>query len=295
MPAEKNEPARSLSLIPLRDRGELRADCANCYALCCTAFGFEKSADFAVDKPPGSPCRNLAPDFSCTIHAALRPRGFPGCITFDCFGAGQTVSSGFYPGRNWRTHPGSAQEMFRAFSSVRDLHEMLWYLAEAANRTFDPDTAAQAETLRTGIGTAIAGGPAALAELDLPVLQSTVRDLLIGVSEEVRAGYFADGGKPVGDLGPYADLAGRDLRTAVLCGADLRGACLIAADLRGTDLSGTDLLGADLRGARIKGSDLSRALYLTQPQVNSARGDQATLLPPDLSPPADWPGPAPSA
>ncbi|MBW4094417.1 MAG: pentapeptide repeat-containing protein [Acidobacteria bacterium] len=58
--------------------------------------------------------------------------------------------------------------------------------------------------------------------------------------------------------------------------------------LRDTDLSGVDLLGADFRDARIDGADLSLALYLTQPQLNAASGNQRTLLPTDLEMPSHW-------
>jgi len=70
--------------------------------------------------------------------------------------------------------------------------------------------------------------------------------------------------------------------------ADLRGALLIAADLRGADLDRTDLLGADLRDADLSGADLSTALFLTQPQLNSARGDASTRLPTGLRRPPAW-------
>ena len=291
MPAHEPQSGRFLPITPLNDRSALRPDCASCYALCCTAFGFTKSADFAVDKAAGTPCRNLATDFSCTIHESLRPRGFSGCTVFDCFGAGQTVSQGYFPGENWHSHPERAQEMFGAFASVRQLHEMLWYLVEAGSRTFDLDTAGRAADLSTMIRRTIDQGPAALRALDLPALHEVVRTLLMEVSEEVRAGYFADEPEGTGkDLLPQADLIGRNLRSVRLCGADLRGAYLIGSDLRGADLSGTDLLGADLRGARLEGADLSRALYLTQPQVNAASGDPETLLPPDLSRPGHWTG-----
>ncbi|GAA3867039.1 hypothetical protein GCM10022381_08280 [Leifsonia kafniensis] len=53
---------------------------------------------------------------------------------------------------------------------------------------------------------------------------------------------------------------------------------------------GADLLGADLRDARLAGADLSKALYLTQPQMNAARGDQHTRLPSDLEAPSHWGG-----
>ncbi|MBD8043824.1 pentapeptide repeat-containing protein [Arthrobacter sp. Sa2BUA2] len=289
MPVQQPAPGRSLSLTPLREREDLRPDCSNCYALCCTAFGFARSADFAVDKAAGTPCSNLAEDFTCTIHTSLRPRGFTGCTVFDCHGAGQTVSQGYYAGEDWRTHPEVAREMFSTFAAVRQLHEMLWYLAEAVERAFDPDAAGRAEELRDLIGRELVKGPPALGALDLPALHERVRALLLEVSAEVRAGYFAEGQQDAGtDLLPSADLMGRDLRSASLCGADLRGAYLIGADLRGADLAGTDLLGADLRSARLEGADLTRALFLTQPQVNAARGNSNTLLPPVLSRPGHW-------
>ena len=109
------------------------------------------------------------------------------------------------------------------------------------------------------------------------------------VSEEVRASYFATGDDHLESaLKPGADLMGKNLKSRRLCGADLRGAYLIAADLRGSDLAGADLLGADLRDTRLDGADLSKALYLTQPQLNAARGSDGTLLPADLAMPPHW-------
>ncbi len=109
------------------------------------------------------------------------------------------------------------------------------------------------------------------------------------VSAEVRASYFAAGDDHLESaLKPGADLMGKSLRSRQLCGADLRGAYLIGADLRGSDFSGVDLLGADFRDARLERADLSKALYLTQPQLNAARGSRATLLPSDLKMPSHW-------
>lgn len=67
---------------------------------------------------------------------------------------------------------------------------------------------------------------------------------------------------------------------------------MIAADLRGVDLSGVDLLGADLRDARVDGADLSTAVFLTQAQVNAARGDGTTALPRGVDRPTHWPSTA---
>jgi len=110
---------------------DLRADCSSCFALCCTAFGFSRSADFPVDKPAGTPCDHLAADHSCTIHAHLRGRGFRGCLSFDCFGAGQSVSQHLFAGRSWREQPHVRHDMFATFAVLRHVHEMLWYLDRA--------------------------------------------------------------------------------------------------------------------------------------------------------------------
>lgn len=109
----------------------LRADCANCFALCCVALPFAKSTDFAVDKAAGTPCKNLRQDFRCGIHTGLRDKGFQGCTVFDCFGAGQQVSQVTFGGRDWRTDPGTARQMFEVFPVMRQLHELLYYLTEA--------------------------------------------------------------------------------------------------------------------------------------------------------------------
>src|SRR6185437_7197530 len=48
---------------------ELRADCGRCFGLCCVAPAFVRSADFAIDKPAGQPCPNLATtSFDCSLH-----------------------------------------------------------------------------------------------------------------------------------------------------------------------------------------------------------------------------------
>ena len=277
------------SLPPAQERLSLRPDCGNCFALCCTALGFSRTADFAVDKPAGTPCLNLSADFSCSIHDSLRPRGFSGCTVFDCFGAGQTVSQELFAGKSWRENPGSRTEMFSAFKTVRQLNERRWHLAEAQLRTLDPDLEERASRIRNLLEQAVHDELPDLLCLDVQDLHSRVKEILLDVSEEVRARYFAAGGDHLEPaLHPGADLMGSKFRSRQLCGANLRGAYLIAADLRGSDLSGADLLGADLRDARLDDADLSQALFLTQPQINSARGSSTTALPPDITTPAHW-------
>lgn len=177
--------------------------------------------------------------------------------------------------------------MFSTFAVVRQLHEMLWYVVEAAERTTDSELSEPVRRLRDVILRTLDGDASLILASDVEGLRAEVRRTLIEVSEEARGGYAA-AYAGLGELHPAADLVGRDLRSVRLCGADLRGAYLIAADLRHGDMAGVDLLGADLRDARLEGADLSHALFLTQLQVDAAQGDSATVLPPALVRPRHW-------
>jgi hypothetical protein len=285
---------------------DLRADCSSCFGLCCVAPAFARSADFAFDKPAGTPCTNLLDDFRCGIHAGLRDRGMAGCTVYDCFGAGQRVTR--ESDGDWRAHPESAGRMFARFHTMRDLHELLWYLADALAR---PAAAPVHDELRAAVADTerLAGEDPDRDRNDAH--RAKVRPLLRRASELVRAdGSDSDGagrkprradlrsrqpqvrnrrGANVGrqDL-QGADLTGSDLRGADLQGADLRGAYLIGADLAGADLRRADVIGADLRGANLAGADVRTALYLTQFQLNATRGDAATRIPATLDRPPHW-------
>lgn len=278
------------SHLPITSTNDLRADCSNCFALCCTAFGFFRSADFAEDKPAGEPCRHLGPKYDCSIHDVLRPRGFRGCAVFDCFGAGQLVSRQLFDGVGWRERPDTRRSMFSAFAVVRQLHEMLWFLSEARMRTNDADLVDEIDQQSHALVRLTRHHPDRLTTVNPDDHRSSVRALLLTVSDEVRASYCAEDDEFDGQLVPYADLAGACLQERVLCGADLRGACLIGADLRGSDLTAVDLLGADTRAALVSGADLSASLFLTQSQVNAMHGDHSTQLSTNLSIPPHWSG-----
>ena len=277
---------------------ELAADCARCVGLCCVAPAFRASADFALDKPAGQPCPNLRQDFRCGIHAQLRWRGFAGCAAYDCFGAGQQVTQHTYRGAHWREAPDRAAEMFAVFGVVRQLHEMLWYL-DAALR-LDAASPVHAE-LRAAVERTRSladGDPASVLTLDVPAHRESVAELLRRASSLARGGRSDRGpDRPEADrpgtTGSGADLAGADLagvdlRRTDLLAADLRGALLVGADLRGAALRLADLTGADLRGADLRSADLSEALFVTQSQLESGRGDRRTRVPPGLAAPGHW-------
>ncbi|WP_033287954.1 pentapeptide repeat-containing protein [Amycolatopsis jejuensis] len=262
------------------DPRTLTADCSRCFALCCVALTFARSTDFAIDKPAGDPCPNLQPDFGCGIHDRLRTKGFPGCAVYDCFGAGQQVSQVTFAGRDWRSAPEIRKRMFAALPVMRQLHELLWYLTEARSLAVTREIHADLDTALAEVEQLTTGDADAVLTVDPDLQRARVNPLLVRTSELVRGSNKKDrrGADLIG-----AKLAGADLR-----GANLRGAYLIAANLRGADLRQTDLIGADLRDADVRGADFTGSVFLTQSQVNAARGDVATRLPPRLARPAHW-------
>jgi uncharacterized protein YjbI with pentapeptide repeats len=266
--------------VELGRRDDLTADCANCFGLCCVALAFSRSADFGFDKSAGEPCVHLEPDYRCEIHPQLRETGFKGCSVFDCFGAGQKVSRQTFGGRSWRDDESTRAAMFATFPLVRRLQELLWYLDVAhglpgveALRPRLTDARAEIEALTLLTAEEIG---------DVDARADEVRPLLLEASAIARSRYGVDSTR----RGP--DLVGAALSGADLRGADLRGCLLIGADLRGADLRGTDLLGADLRDAQLAGADLSEAIFVTQVQLNSARGDAGTRVPAGLRAPSHW-------
>ncbi|WP_438445986.1 pentapeptide repeat-containing protein [Gorillibacterium sp. sgz5001074] len=270
---------------------DLITDCTRCFGLCCVALPFAASSDFAKDKRGGDPCHNLQPDFRCGVHTKLRDIGFRGCTVYDCFGAGQRVSQLTFGGRDWRQAPETAKKMFEVFPVMRQLHELLRYLAEAL--TFTP-----AQSLHGSLRSALEEtdryaslGPDELLALDVPAHRARVSELLLEASELVRQDArrrAANPPKPRKNVGRGADLIGAKLRGADLRFANLRGAYLIAADLRDADLRMADLIGADLRDTDLRGARLTDSLFLTQAQLNAARGDASTKLPSSLTRPEHW-------
>jgi uncharacterized protein YjbI with pentapeptide repeats len=247
------------------------------------APAFAASAEFAFGKTAGKPCPNLRADFSCSIHDRLRPSGFGGCAAYDCFGAGQKVAQDTFGGRDWRGVAGGGKRMFAAFLVMRQLHELLWYVREALRLGPADPLPAELSSAWEAIERSTNLGADKLVKLNVRKLRRETNALLLRTSEQVRSS--------AGQLGPElrgADLIGKNLGGADLRRASLRGAGLIGAMLRDADLRWADLTGADLRGADLAGARLDSAIFLTQAQIDLAKGDGATTLPASLTRPAKW-------
>jgi len=116
---------------------KLRPDCANCCGLCCVVPPFDAQQGFGHDKAAREPCLHLQADFRCDIYGQLAGQGYPGCVAFDCFGAGQRVTQELFNGANWSQSPEIASEMFDSYERLRPLHELMAMAQLAAARTQD--------------------------------------------------------------------------------------------------------------------------------------------------------------
>lgn len=269
----------------------LRIDCEKCFGFCCVALCFSASDGFPTDKDAGKPCVNLQQDFNCTIHKSLREKGLKGCTAYDCFGAGQKVAQVTYNGHDWRQVQGSAKQMFEVFLIMRQLHEMLWYLTEALMMQTNSNIKDKLSHLASETERLTNLNADSLLELEVAQHREVVNSILQHASQFVRSKAFSGQKntlKRKKTIAGRLDFIGTDLRKTNLKGVDLRGAFLIAADLRGNDLSGTDLIGADLRDADLRGANLIDSVFITQSQINTAKGDSNTKLPIWLACPIYW-------
>lgn len=261
---------------------ELSIDCEKCCGLCCVALYFAKTEGFPADKEAGKPCQNLMQDFKCVIHSKLSETKMKGCLAFDCFGAGQKVTQDIYQGEDWRLKPQMSEQMFQVFIKVWQLHQMLWYLIEAYSIT--------EEELRIKID--------ALIKENQQITQLSPDEILYFDMEEYRT-RVNESLKEAGDIVYQKlngsakkelkiDFMGKNFRGANLSGKDFSMTFFIAANMEGCNLYGTNFLGADMRDANIKSTDLSQSIFLTQAQINSARGNSNTKLPTTLIRPKNW-------
>lgn len=268
---------------------QYHADCEQCFGLCCVALPYAQSADFANLKEAGSPCQYLNSNYRCRIHPQLRDVGYRGCTVYECFGAGQKVSQVTYQGQNWRDYPELANEMFEVFPIMQQLYEIMYYLNEALHieqaKSFHPDLEKALEETERLTNLC----PTALLKLQVELHRISVNQHLLATSQFVREAYKSRiNNKIRRQLEAGRELIGAKLRGAEFKGSDLRGKILIAADLREADMRMSDLIGADLRDADLSGANLSGCLFLTQAQVNAAKGNKSTILPAHLETPAHW-------
>jgi uncharacterized protein YjbI with pentapeptide repeats len=138
--------------------------------------------------------------------------------------------------------------MFEVFTIMQQLHDLLWYLTEAL--TLQPARPLHGELSRALDATErlTHNSPDTLMTLDGAAHRRDVNALLLRTSELVRA----------------------EVRRPK------------------QDYRGADLIGADFRNADLGGAELNESIFLIQSQLDAAKGDNATRLPPSLTRPTHW-------
>ena len=112
------------------------------------APAFDRSDEFAIDKPASVACPKLDADDCCSIHYRLEKAGFHGCVIYDCLGAGQRVVQELYAGRSWRSDPELLPQMWTALTALRGVHELILLLATAAKAPLSEEERRTLETLQ---------------------------------------------------------------------------------------------------------------------------------------------------
>ncbi|HWI48005.1 MAG TPA: pentapeptide repeat-containing protein [Rummeliibacillus sp.] len=273
----------------IQTRKKMTVDCRNCFALCCTALNIVASSDFAINKPAGIHCQNLNSDFRCQIHSTLREKGFKGCTVYDCLGAGQHVSQYTFNGKSWREYPEIATKMYQVFPIVEQLIEMKAFILEAFSYRLSPMLYEQLVNQLNTIETLVNENAEVLLNIDTYEYQVPISELLSKASNEIQRYLSKDVFHiPKGKNMSRKDFIGKNFANQDFRTYDLRGTYFIAANLQNADLRGANLIGVDLRDANLNGANLSSSLFLTQMQVNSAKGNSKTILPAHIQQPPYW-------
>lgn len=171
-----------------------RDDCSQCAALCCVAFSFEKSALFAFDKQSGIACTNLTGQGRCKIHHQLDNAGFTGCVQYTCLGAGQRVTQELFAGQSWQQTPSLLEPMMAAFQAMRQIHELLQLLNEAAKLALDPPKQQRLEQLADSLQPQQGWTLATLSAFerspisqDISIFLGTLRENIVKNSSNIKA------------------------------------------------------------------------------------------------------------
>jgi uncharacterized protein YjbI with pentapeptide repeats len=260
----------------------MKADCSQCSGLCCTALFFSKIDGFPENKKAGKPCINLEKNFQCKIHGELEKRKMKGCIGYDCFGAGQQVTQIIYSGQTWQNTLEQAKEIFDVYNTVFQLYHIRFFLLEAM-------AILPAKMLRNDIKLLIDENeiicnskPGDIMKFDTENYRNRANVFLKQVCGLLQKSFCFENKKCP------SDFLGKNFENKDLRGLDLSTKLLIAANFKNCVFDSTIFLGADTRDADFSNADLRNAVFLSQGQLNSAKGNRNAKLPKYLDYPITW-------
>lgn len=260
----------------------MKSDCSKCSGLCCTALFFSKIDGFPKDKSAGVPCINLLEDYKCKIHTQLEHLNMKGCIGYDCFGAGQQVTEIIYKGETWKELPKQLSEIFDVFTALFQMHQIRYFLTEASLLTFTGPFKKDIQNLTEENIQISNSSPRDILSADIEEYRRKVNGVLRKVCNLLQKTLHSE------NVSCPKDFLGKSFRGKDMSGLDFSTKLLIAADFSDCIFNGTMFLGADTRDTNFSGADLREAVFLTQGQINSAKGTYNTKIPEHLDYPPTW-------
>ena len=261
---------------------QLKIDCSKCSGLCCTALLFMKMDGFPENKKEGKPCSKLQNNYRCKIHNELEKQNMKGCLGYDCFGAGQYVTQCIYKGETWQTLKEKAKEIFDVFIIIFQLYQIRYFLEESKTIIPARELWSDIEKLINENEAICNSNSQNILDTDIDSYRNKVNIILKQVCASVMNCF-----KNIDNNGLH-DYMGKNFKKRDMSGLDLSMKLLIAANFDSCTFDGTVFLGADIRDANFSYADLSEAVFLTQGQVNSAKGNRNTKLPKNLNYPVTW-------
>lgn len=268
-----------------KNKGEfeqLKADCSRCSGLCCTALYFSKVDGFPENKIAGKPCTKLQKDYRCNIHRELKKRNMKGCIGYDCFGAGQHVTQDIYKGETWQTSQEYSKEIFEVFMKVFQFYQMRYFLEESMTIVTAKELSNDIIKLIDENKGICNSTPQIILDTDIESYRNKVNIVLKQVCSSITTSFKYSINM---DL---TDFLGKDLSKRDMSGLDLSMKLLITTNFDDCKFDGTIFLGADTRDTNFSNADLREAAFLSQGQINSAKGNKNTKIPQYLDYPVTW-------
>ena len=264
------------------DRKDLQIQCEHCYGLCCRALYFSKMDGFPENKPAGKACSYLCADSCCSIYSQLDEKHLKGCMTYDCFGAGQHMSAWLKQQNIYVIDQQMDAAVMESFHKLMKLHQQLWYFKQALalieEQQLNFETGAEGNLLEA----LLRKEPQKITHQNIEMTHDAVNTILKRVSVDIQKKYAGETRITSGSC------LGKSFKKQSLIGCDFSMKLLIGCDFTGADIDYANFLGSDVRDANFSNVDLRHALFLTQFQINSVKGNKATILPDYLKRPRTW-------
>lgn len=206
-----------------------------------------------------------------------------GCIGYDCFGAGQHVTQCIYEGETWQTSQEQSKEIFDVFVIIFQLYQIRYFLEESRIVIPAKELWSDIENLINENDVLCNSTIQSILDIDIEGYRNKVNVLLKQVCASIIMSFKHNNNKK-----NLTEFLGKSFKKRDMSGLDLSMKLLIATNFDSCIFDGTIFLGADTRDANFSNADLRESVFLTQGQINSAKGNRSTKLPKHLDYPVTW-------